>query len=255
MKPAAVMEQYFNVGGLRTYVETVGVGETILLLHGGLITKETLSNQADELSKKHFVVLPERRGHGRTDDLDEDFTYENMANDTIALMKKLEISKAVLCGHSDGANTAMLIAIKHPELVRSLVLISGNFNYNFMSEEERNALRAMTPDDFRNLFPKWTEVYMRVVPNSKERFPKLCEKVKKLWTSNWSITTEELARISCPVLVMSGDRDLVPLSHTLELFQSIKKSELCVVPGTTHDLIEEKPTLVNAAILDFLNQG
>jgi len=64
-----------------------------------------------------------------------------------------------------------------------------------------------------------------------------------------------LAKISCPTLVMSGDRDLIPLSHTVELFHNIKDAKLCIVPGTTRALMEEKPQMVNAAIIDFLNSN
>ncbi len=248
------LERYIDVRGLKTYVETLGSGEPILLLHGGLITKETLSNQADELSKNYRIILPERRGHGRTADLDGDITYENMADDTVALMENLGIQRAVLCGHSDGANVAMLIAIKRPELVKSIIPISGNFNNDDMTEEDRAALRSRTVEDFRTskLFQKWIESYYSVVPNAPEKFPKLCEKIKKLWTSDWNW---DVTKISCPTLVMSGDRDVIPLSHTLEMFHNIKDAKLCIVPGTTHALIEEKPKMVNAAIIDFLNSN
>jgi pimeloyl-ACP methyl ester carboxylesterase len=153
------MERYVNVRGLKTYVETLGSGKPVLLLHGGIVTKETLSFQANELSKNYRVILPERRGHGRTDDLNEDITFENMADDTIALMENLRIQRAVLCGHSDGANVAMLVAIKRPELVESLIPISGNINTDYMNEEERTAFKAWTPANWRKALPKWTETY------------------------------------------------------------------------------------------------
>lgn len=247
------MERYVDVRGLKTYVETLGSGEPILLLHGGSLTKETLSKQADELSKSYNVILPERRGHGRTDGLDEDITYENMADDTIALMENLGIQNAVLCGHSDGANIALMIAIKRPELVKSIIPISGNFNTDYTTEEERTIIRSWTADDLRKFFPEWSELYYRVIPNAPEKYPKLAKKITKLWASDWRIATEDLGKISCPTLVMSADRDLIPLSHTLEMFQKIKDAKLCIVPGTTHALIEEKPQMVNEAIIDFLN--
>jgi pimeloyl-ACP methyl ester carboxylesterase len=249
------MERYVNVRGLKTYVETLGSGEPVLLLHGGTLTKETLSNQADELSKNYGVILPERRGHGRTSDRDEDITYENMADDTIALMENLGIQRAVLCGHSDGANIAMMIAIKRPELVKSIVPISGNFNTDYTTEEERTVIRSWTADDLRKFFPEWSELYYRVVPNASEKYPKLAKKILKLWASDWRIPVQDLARINCPTLVMSADRDIIPLSHTLKMFQNIKDAKLCIVPGTTHALIEEKPQMVNAAIIDFLNSN
>ena len=97
-------------------------------------------------------------------------------------------------------------------------------------------------------------MYDKVVPDANQKFPVLFDKVKDLWTRDWNVPLEDLAKIKSPCLVMSGDHDMIPLPHTLALFGAIPHSELCVVPGTSHDLIEEKPRLVNSAITDFLNR-
>jgi pimeloyl-ACP methyl ester carboxylesterase len=78
------------------------------------------------------------------------------------------------------------------------------------------------------------------------------EKTKRLWLNEPNITKEELAKISAPSMVMAGDRDAIPMEHTLELFRSIKGAQLCIIPGTTHFLLSQKPDMVNTAILDFL---
>lgn len=213
---------------------------------------ETMSNQAHELSKRYKMILPERRGHGRTADFDGELTYRDMAEDTVALMHALDIPRAVLCGYSDGADVALQVAVSHPELVKGLVLISGNSNIGYMSERDRSGIRSMTMESVRRFSPELVENYLRVVPDAHEKFPRLLEKTKKLWLSDWEVTAEELASISCPTLVMSGDRDAIPLSHTLDIFNGIKGARLCVVPGATHSLIDEKPALVNLSIMDFI---
>jgi len=77
-------------------------------------------------------------------------------------------------------------------------------------------------------------------------------KTKKLWLTEPDIQREELAKITAPTLVMVGDRDAVISEHTLELFRSIKGAQLCVIPGTTHFLLSEKPSIANKVILEFL---
>ena len=81
------------------------------------------------------------------------------------------------------------------------------------------------------------------------------EKTKKLWLTEPDIQREELAKIAAPTLVMVGDRDAVIPEHTLELFRSIKGAQLCVIPGTTHRLLSEKPIIVNRVILEFLQSS
>jgi pimeloyl-ACP methyl ester carboxylesterase len=78
------------------------------------------------------------------------------------------------------------------------------------------------------------------------------EKTKRLWLNEPNIAKEELAKISASTMVMAGDRDAIPTEHTLEMFRSIKGGQLCIIPGTTHFLLSQKPDLVNRAILDFL---
>jgi len=246
------MGEYLEVNGVRTYFETRGSGEPAVLLHGGAGTTESLYAQALELAKKYAVIVPERRWHGRSACVGGELTYENMTADTIAFMDALKVRKAHLLGHSDGANIAAMVAIQRPDLVRKLVWISGNFNNDYLSEEARIWLRGWTPDDARRLFPAAVDQYYKVAPDAEARFPVLLKLLGKLYASDWRIPTEDLGRIVAPTLVMSADRDAVPLTHTLELFRSIPKAQLCVIPNANHLLVMERPEAVNPVILRFL---
>jgi pimeloyl-ACP methyl ester carboxylesterase len=76
-----------------------------------------------------------------------------------------------------------------------------------------------------------------------------------MWLNGPTMTVEDLARIAAPVLVMVGDDDCVTFGHTVALFESLPHGQLAVIPGTSHLALEEKPTLVNALIVDFLADG
>jgi pimeloyl-ACP methyl ester carboxylesterase len=94
--------------------------------------------------------------------------------------------------------------------------------------------------------------YDKISPDGPAHFPVVFEKTKRLWLNEPNIAKEELAKIRAPTMVMAGDRDAIPIEHTLEMFRSIKGAQLCIIPGTTHFLMSQKPDLVNRAILDFL---
>src|SRR5947208_15927294 len=102
-------------------------------MHGGFCTVETFAKQTPHFAAKYQVIVPERRGHGRTPDVNGPITYESMARDTIGFMQALGIPSAHLVGYSDGGNTALVIALKRPDLVRKMVCLGANFHYNGMA--------------------------------------------------------------------------------------------------------------------------
>jgi pimeloyl-ACP methyl ester carboxylesterase len=198
------MGEYLEVNGLKTFFERRGSGEPVLLLHGGGCTIETLYAQAEELARLFDVVLPERRWHGRTASMGTDLTYEIMTTDTVAFMDKLGIRNAHLIGHSDGANIAALITLQRPDLVRKLVMISGNFNTDYMSAEKKTSFK-LTPEDIHKWAPSVFDLYYKVTPNASVQYPVLLEMLKKLYTSDWRIPTASLGRIAVPTLIVSAD--------------------------------------------------
>jgi len=240
---------YVDAGGVNTYYESHGEGEPLLLLHGRLCTIETFFGQTPELAKRYRVILPERRGHGRTADVDGPITYEAMASDTVAFMEALGVESAHLVGCSDGAIVGMLVAMRRPELVRKLVSISGNFDCEGLTDEGRAFLESMQPDTF---IPMLVDMYKKASPDGPEHWPVVFEKVRRMALSEPKITPAELGSIKAPTLVMAADRDLMTLEHTLALFRAIPEAQLCIVPGATHALLFEKAAAVNAAVLGFL---
>jgi pimeloyl-ACP methyl ester carboxylesterase len=238
-----------DAGGVRTYYESQGEGEPLLLLHGGLCTIETFFGQTPELAKGYRVILPERRGHGRTADVDGPITYDAMAADTIAFMEALGIESAHLVGYSDGAIVALLVAMRRPDLVRKFVSIGGNFDCDGLTDEGRAFFESMQPDTF---IPMLADAYKKTSPDGPEHWPVVFEKVRRMFLSEPKISPAALDSIKAPTLVMAADRDLMTLEHTLALFRAVPGAQLCVVPGATHALLFEKPAVVNAAVLAFL---
>lgn len=245
---------YVHLRNSNVYYETHGAGEPVLLLHGGFGSNEDFAGQINVLSKYFKVVAFERPGHGHTADTIEPFDFDTMSRYSIELIDSLKLGPVNLVGWSDGAITALFIALSRPDLVRRLVSISASFNTNALRPADMEWIRASTPESFRKAVPDLIARYDSNSPDGPDHFPVIFEKTKKMWLNEPSLSPKELGKISVPTLVMAGDRDGVVAEHTIELFRSIKNAELCIIPGATHLLLSERPEATTRAILDFLSQ-
>ncbi len=133
---------YIEAGGLHTYYEVHGEGDPLVLLHGGFCPLETLDGLTPTLAQSYRVIAPERRGHGRTADVEGPITYDNMAADTIAFLDAVSVSGAHLVGWSDGAIVALLVARERPALAGKLVLIGQPVNFDGVPAEMLSMLSS-----------------------------------------------------------------------------------------------------------------
>lgn len=242
---------FVDANGVHGYVEQRGAGEPLLLLHGGFETVDMLPHLTAALTERYHVVAPERRGHGRTADVDGPITNTAMAEDTLGVMDALGIARAHLVGYSDGANIGMLLAIAHPERIGRLVLVSGNFHAAGMTRAFRIGLRRATAERFE---PAFADAYRRLSPDGPAHWPVVFAKLRRMMLEEPTLTTADLGRIAAPTLVLAGDHDFVAVEHTVALFQAIPGARLCTVPGGSHGLLSEQPALTTQVILDFLGE-
>jgi pimeloyl-ACP methyl ester carboxylesterase len=244
--------EYVELPGVRTWYEVEGQGEPLLLLHGGFLTNETWAPQRADFAADHRTFLPERRAHGHTPDVEGPLSYRDMAQDTIDFLTSVVGGPAHLVGFSDGGVVALLVAIARPELVRKIAVTGANFKP--ASEiGPAEALDALTPDAPE--MEMFRSMYEAASPDGPEHWPVVVGKmVEMIRAEEPDIPMEDLGGIGAPTLVLSGDDDIIPLEHTIELYRAIPNSELAVVPGTSHAHFMEKPWLVNRIVLDFLEK-
>ena len=143
----------------------------------------------------------------------------------------------------------MFLALDHPERVRSLTAISANLDPSAFEDAagalQQNAEEHDKPDVERMH-------YERLSPDGPEHVDAVLEKLFRLWRKEPHIDPADLGRITAPVLVMSGDRDTIRPGHSLLIASSIPGAQLCVVPGTTHHLVAERPELISVLVRDFV---
>src|SRR6516225_9697209 len=159
---------YAPVNGVKMYYEVHGSGDPVVLLHGAFMT---ITNNWDgwigELAKTRKVIAVELQGHGRTADISRDITSENLADDVAALLEHLKIARADLIGYSMGGGVAMQCAIRHPDKVRKVVVISSFLRRDGMVKEALDAIPKLTADAFKGS-PIEAE-YKKLSPTPDER--------------------------------------------------------------------------------------
>jgi len=244
---------YVDVNGLKTYYEVHGDGPPLLLLHGGFGNALSMAPMRNILSNHYRVYLPERRGHGHTADIGE-ITYELMAEDTAGFMGAVGIERAHIVGYSDGAIVCFYLGMRRPQMVNGLVPVSGNFRWDGLTEHSRAMFEKSTPEAFAQVLGELVAHYNEVSPDGPGHFPAVFSKLQQLFLSEPNLTTEDLAAIKAPTLVLAADRDLMRIEHTVELHQAIKGSQLCVIPGANHGLVFDRADEVCAAVLRFLSE-
>jgi pimeloyl-ACP methyl ester carboxylesterase len=246
------MGDYADLPGVRTWYETEGTGDPLVLLHGGFCTNDTWGALRPDLAAVHRLFLPERRAHGHTPDVEGPLSYEAMADDTVDFLETVVGEPAHLVGWSDGGVVALLVALARPDLVRKAVVIGANFRPAPECFAEPAMLDAMTPDGEDLAF--FRELYEAVTPDGADHWPVVAAKVVDMWRTQPTLSPEDLARIEAPTLVVVGDDDLVTLEHTVALYRAVPNSQLAVVPGASHVVPLEKPDAVKRLVLDHLAQ-
>lgn len=252
-----------TVNGLDMYYEIHGAGEPLLLIHGGFMTAALLAELAAALAQTRQVIVVELEGHGHTPLLDRPLRYEQMADDVAALVEHLGISQVDVAGYSLGGGVTLQLAIRHPELVRKLVVISAPFANDGWYPEVLKAMgETITPDMMKEYSPYYAP-YADVAPRPED-WPVFVDKVRMLLavdTYNWA---DDVAAIEQPALLIYGDADSVRPEHIVELFRMfgggvpgdlapMPPVQLAILPGTAHSAAYLQTAALTPMITAFLD--
>jgi pimeloyl-ACP methyl ester carboxylesterase len=255
---------YAPVDGLKMYFEIhgTGSGEPLVLLHGSFMTiSNNWTEWIGELSKTRKVIAVEMQGHGRTADINRNFSYENLADDIAAMLDYLKIKQADLLGYSMGGGVAMQVAIRHPERVRKVVNISAVFRHDGWVKEALDMFPQLTADTFKGS-PIETE-YKKLSPTPNE-FPNFVKRVIAMDLKPYDFGADKLKATKASFLFIHGDADGVRLDHISEMFRlkgdeifgdmrPRSESRLAVLPNTTHITLMEKGNTIIPLVNDFLD--
>lgn len=247
----SVQTGYAPVNGLNMYYDIQGEGRPLVLLHGGITTIEySFGKIRPSLAKKYKTIAVEQQAHGHTADVDRPLTYEQMAEDTAALLRHLKVERADFFGWSDGGAIALRIAAKHPDLVRKVAVFGTSSNPDGETPETKRGLQELKADD--EGLAEFREGYAEVAPEP-ENWPVLIDKVKRLAREFGGWPPEDIKAIKAPVMVMVGDADIIRPEHALELFRLLPHGQLAVLPVSDHFAPVQRPEWVLSMLDAFLS--
>ncbi|OGO14558.1 MAG: hypothetical protein A2029_10560 [Chloroflexi bacterium RBG_19FT_COMBO_47_9] len=254
---------YLRVNNIKMYFEKYGVGTPIIILHGGLETCQMWTPIVSTLAKQFQVITPDSRGHGRTDESDEQISYPLMVEDFVNLIKQLELDRPFVVGYSDGGQVAKHMAINYPGLARGY-LIGGIFNsitfeWRFLMQNllgfegsgmvNTERVQRENPQVVHDLQAKH-DIFHRdgywktVLIQSSQR-----------WWSPTELTQADFSKITDPTLFWCGDRDVFcPPEQALEMYRMVNKSELAVIPNADHLTILLQIDIAVEIMLNFMNR-
>ncbi|HEY8307560.1 MAG TPA: alpha/beta hydrolase [Lapillicoccus sp.] len=246
MSIAPTSTGYADVNGLHLYYETYGSGAPLVLLHGGMLTIDlNFASLIPALAQTHTVIGVEMQGHGRTANIDREITYANLATDIVALLDHLGIERAAVLGHSMGGGVALEMAVNHADRVSAIVPISASVSKDGMHPDlldpstfETSSIMPTAQD-----FADFKGAYERLSPHP-EQFDAFLMSLSGMDADFAGWTDEQLAGISCPVLIVQGDNDFTTVAHAGVMLAKIPNSTLAVIPGTTHMQVTRRDTIL-----------
>jgi pimeloyl-ACP methyl ester carboxylesterase len=253
---------YAQLNGIKMYYEVHGAGKPLVLLHGAFNTINTAFGQIiPALSKTRQVIAVELQGHGRTQDIDRPFSFETMADDVAALLKFLKTDSADIFGYSMGGGVAQQIAIRHPEVVRRLIITSSVYKYEGWSPETRAILPMLTPEMFEPTPIK--QEYDKLAPDPKH-WKEFINKMKKFVTTTYDFGADKIKAIKSPTLIITADGDGVLPEHAVEMYRlrgggymvdfgPIHAAQLAILPGSSHISVMMQTDWLVSMVVPFLD--
>jgi pimeloyl-ACP methyl ester carboxylesterase len=231
---------HISVNGISMYYERYGQGQPLVLLHGGGSTIQTTFGRVlPILAQYRQLICIELQAHGRTGDRNTAISFEQDADDVATLLNKLNIQKADVFGFSNGGNTALQLAIRHPELCNKIiagsVLLKRNGTFPQFWEFMKNGTFEQMPQAYKDAF-------LKVNPDSS-KLMNMYLKCAERMNNFKDFPDEQLQAIKSPVLLINGNEDVATSEHIVAMSRIISNSKLVIVPGGHGAYIGEITTL------------
>ncbi len=235
---------YVNLRGNALWsMEHPNNGEALVLLHGGLsATEDWDSAILPAVEKSHHVFSYDRTAHGRTKIREGYFHFDFQRDEAIAYLEDIVKEPAHLIGWSDGGIISLMVALKRPDLVRSLILIGTNYHFDCGLSFDLNTIEVSDEDKatFAERSGQNPELLIEVV-----------RKAFSVWATEPTMTLAEISQITSPVLVAGGDDEPFSGKHTFKLYEALPNARLAIIPGASHYVIHEESELLQAVIKNF----
>jgi pimeloyl-ACP methyl ester carboxylesterase len=245
--------KYVSIFHKRIYYEEYGTGTPLILLEGGMKSIKDFSLCIPELTKHFRVIAPDDPGQGRSEMLDT-MTYDLLVAYVSQLIDILKLDSAYVIGWSDGGIAALILCTKRPDKIKKVLVSGANYSkkgYNSSDSTTSDSLQLLAPD--YKLPPedqKWADGFFIA---NRANWRKIVNDRIIMWYQDYLFPKKLFSEIKIPVMIVSGDRDIIKLEHSIEMYRSIKKGQLCILPNTTHNVFTERPELIDNIAINFFS--
>ncbi len=250
---------FIHVNGAKLYYETYGKPRPdrapIVLIHGSYITgRVDWGEVAPLLAREYYVIAPDCRGHGQSENPHHSYSFFEMAADVAGLIRALGYERAHVIGHSNGGNIALVTLLEHPDVVQTCIPQAANA-YVSPDLVERIPIK-LDPDRVAREDPDWmNEMIALHTPTHGEGYwRELLRMTAHAIITEPNYTPEDLAQVKRPVLVIQGEGDATnaPANHAQFIARHIPDAELWLPAGIGHNVHTEIPCRWVEHVLDFL---
>lgn len=233
---------YVQANGLNIYYEEYGSGIPLILLHGGTATSRMWQPFLSSFLPHFRVITPDSRAHGKTNNPNGELSYHLMADDIVAFIQALNLTRPLVFGYSDGGQIALEIGMRYPGLTAALVV--GAALYKF-SETYVNALMTfgfegsgvVNIEKLQGHSPEWVSLLKTAHARSDDSdyWQTLLKQISTMWLTPLNYTAEDFDKITEPTLILIGDRDEgIEIEQAVDMYQLIPNAELAILPNATH---------------------
>ena len=252
---------YAAVNGIKVYYEVYGAGRPIVLLHGAFYTIQlNWAQLIPQLAKTRKVIAIELQGHGHTPYSDRKLDFATLASDVEGVMDHLKVDSADVAGYSMGGSVAYKLAIQSPKRVRKLVIISSTYKSSGWLPVVTSGFKNLKVEFFTNT--PIQAAYDAVAPD-KTKWPKYLEQMFAFAGTPFDMGDANIAKLTMPVLLISGDNDGVDKIELMKTYQLLgggisadlapmPKSHLAVVPSQSHVGLMMQTKTIADYLDDFL---
>ena len=244
--------KYLSVNGIKLYYEEYGKGTPLLLIHGGLSSIENFAPVIPELSKKFRVIAVDCPGQGRSEQASY-LSYQLMADYFSKMIDLLSLDSVYVFGYSDGGNVALLMAADRPDKVKKAAAFAAASHTSGYYPYVTSSLDQLNPENVEKQYKWWLDPHLQRTPQ-KDKWKKFIGDFAKMSATPEIVPDQKLKSISTKVLIVQGDNDIVKPDHAVMLHQSIRGSQLCIIPAASHFVLFERPELLNLIAIEFFEK-
>ncbi len=255
-----------TVNNIELYYETAGSGESVLFFHGLGSSARDWEMQIPAFTKQFKTIAFDLRGHGQSQKPKGPYSMSLFAKDTAELIKSLGVGSVHVVGISLGGMIAFQLAVDHPELVKSMVIVNSGPELVVRTLKERwqvfmrfaivrvMGMRKMGEVLSKRLFPKDGQENLRQIfvgrwaENDVRAYMDTMRAIV-----GWSVA-DKIQNIKIPVLVVAADNDYTPVSAKEAYIPKLGNAELVVIEDSRHAVPVEKPDEFNRVVLRFLSK-